>query len=126
MVDKITVRRQAGTPFERETETTVEDVMKNVGSDVEWVPANALTLTNKHQGLCLIFTNACVVTVPSGLRPNFSCGFVQGGAGTVSFVAEGVSLNSFQGERRTAGQWSTQALCGIDAEIYLLYGGLAP
>jgi len=125
MVDKITVRRQAGTPFERETETTVEDVLKNVGSDVEWVPAATLTLTNKHQGLCLVFTNACVVTVPTGLRPNFSCGFVQGGTGAVSFVADGVIVNSFEGQKKTAGQWSASAICGIDAGSYLLYGGLA-
>lgn len=124
MVTKVTVKRQAGTPFERETETTVEDVLKDVGSDCEWVPATSLTLTDKHQGRCLIFTNSCVVTIPSGLRPNFSCGFLQGGAGVVSFVADGVSLNSFENRMKSAGQWSTQALCGIDAEKYLLYGSL--
>lgn len=122
MVTKVKVTRQAGTPSEREVETTFEDVLKDIGSDCEWVPATTLTLTNKHQGRCLIFSNACVVTVPSGLRENFSCGFVQGGAGVVSFVADGVTLNSFQGQKRTAGQWSTQALCAIDTEVYLVYG----
>lgn len=125
MVDKIRIKRQAGTPSERETETTLQDAMKDVGSYPEWVPDTTLTLTQKHQGRCLIFTNPCVVTIPAGLRADFSCGFVQGGAGVVSFVADGVIVNSFEGQKKTAGQWSASAICGIDAGSYLLYGGLA-
>lgn len=124
MVTKVTVKRRAGTPFEREVDTTFEDVLKDIGSACEWIPATSLTLTDKHQGLCLVFTNACTVTIPSGLRPNFSCGFVQAGSGVVSFAAAGVVMNAFEGRTKSAGPWSSGALCAIDAEIYLLYGQL--
>lgn len=125
MVDKIRIRRQAGTSSERETETTVDDVMKDVGSNVEWIPANTLTLTDKHQGRMLAFSGACTVTVPIGLRSGFSCGWLQAGLGVVTIApGSGVAMNSIGNNRRSAGQWSMGGISAIDAEIYLLYGGL--
>ncbi|MCI9865061.1 hypothetical protein RHIZ_03780 [Rhizobium skierniewicense] len=125
MVDKIRIRRQAGTPNERETETTLDDVVKDVGSNVEWIPGNTLNLTDKHQGRMLAFSDACMVTVPTGLRAGFSCGWLQAGTGVVTIApGAGVSMNSIGNNRKSAGQWSMGGISAIDAEIYLLYGGL--
>lgn len=126
MVDKIKVKKQAGTPQERHVETTVDDLSNGVGTNPEWIPASTLTLSDKHQGRLLVFTNACVVTVPAGLRAGFSCGFLQAGTGVVTFTpGSGVALNSAGGNRKSSGQWSTGGIAAIDAETYLLYGGLA-
>lgn len=125
MVDKIAVKRQAGTPTERQIETTVDDVIKDVGSNVEFIPASTLTLTDKHQGRLLAFTEACAVTIPAGLRSGFSCGWLQAGVGEVTFVTGvGATVNSRSVSRKSAGQWSGGGLAGIETESYLLYGEL--
>lgn len=126
MVDKIRVKRQAGTPFERESEATIDDLANGVGANPEWIPASTLTLSDKHQGRLLVFTNVCTVTIPTGLRAGFSCGWLQAGTGVVTIApASGVALNSVGNNRKSAGQWSMGGLSAIDAENYLLFGGLA-
>lgn len=126
MVDKIKIKRQAGTPLERQIETTIDDAVKDVGTTVEFIPASTLTLTDKHQGRLLSFTVACTVTIPSGLRSGFSCGWLQAGVGEVTFVAGvGATVNSRSVSRKSDGQWSGGGLAGIETESYLLYGELA-
>ncbi|CUX15320.1 MULTISPECIES: hypothetical protein [Agrobacterium] len=124
MVDKIKIKRQAGTPSERQVETTVDDVIKDVGTAPEFIPASTLTLTDKHQGRLLAFTAACTVTIPAGLRGGFSCGWLQAGTGAITFAASGVTVNSFEGKVKSAGQWAAGGIAAIEAEKFLLYGNM--
>lgn len=124
MVDKIRIKRQAGTPSERQIETTLDDAIKDVGTNVEFVPASTLTLTDKHQGKLLAFTVACTVTIPSGLRSGFSMGWLQAGSGAITFAASGVTVNSLEGKVKSGGQWAAGGIAAIEAETLLLYGSM--
>ncbi len=125
MVDLVKVRRGVGTRYESDGLARLEDVAKVARELVEWVPDAALTLTAKHQGLTLVFTSACVVTIPTGLPEGFGCGFVQGGTGQVTLQpATGVTLNSQGAVRKSEGQWCVFGTTAIGPEFYLCYGGL--
>ncbi|WP_296435590.1 MULTISPECIES: hypothetical protein [unclassified Rhizobium] len=125
MVDKVKVKRAAGTPNEREIEVSVGEFARSTVADPEWIPAATLTLTRKHQGRALIFSGPCVVTVPSGLPEGFSCGLMQAGAGVVTLApGAGVTLNSMGGALTTAGQWAIVGLSALAPEMYIAYGSL--
>ncbi|MDR7147059.1 hypothetical protein [Rhizobium sp. BE258] len=127
MVDTVTVKRTTpGSQFERELDVSLSDLARNTFADPEWIPAGPLILSAKHQGKCLVFAGASTVTIPSSLPEGFSCGFVQAGAGQVTFVAgAGATVNSQSGLLKTAAQWAVGGMSSLSAGTFLLYGGLA-
>ncbi|WP_430251705.1 hypothetical protein [Neorhizobium sp. DAR64860/K0K1] len=125
MVDLIKIRRAVGTAFEADALARAQDVARAAPEVVEWFPGTELALTAKHQGTALIFTAACMVTIPAGLPEGFGCAFIQAGTGQVSLQpAEGVTLNSQGNARKSETQWSVFGVSSIGPEHYLGVGGL--
>lgn len=125
MVDKVTVKRSSSGGYETEMDVALTDIARNQLADAEWVPAGPLLLSPKHQGRCLVFSGASVVTVPANLPEGFSCGFVQAGSGEVSFIAgSGATVNSYANQTKLAGPWAVGAVSSFAPATFLLYGHL--
>jgi hypothetical protein len=69
-------------------------------------------------------SNPITVTIPSGLPTNFFCSFIQLGAGQVTFVASGVTLNSYSSQLKILGQHCRAYLDWTASETYNLAGDL--
>lgn len=119
------VRRGVGTPDERDALISPGEAIKPAGTDVIYCPELTLTLNAKHQGVCLLFTAGCTVTVPHNLPGNFSMGWAQAGANPITFVAgEGVALRSLFGLRSSSGQYAMGALGAMATNEIWVYGAL--
>lgn len=88
--------------------------------------------SNAWHGQLVIFTQACAVTIPFGLRRDFSFGWTQEGGGTVSFAqGAGAILQSLNGLVGSAGQFADGGVYSVPvtgqtlASVYRLYGALA-
>jgi len=127
MVDSVIItRRSAGSQFDQEFEVSLDDFFRSVGANLEAIPAGPLTLSPKHQGKGLLFQGVSTVTVPANLPEGFSCGYIQAGAGQLTFQAgAGATLNSFGGLLKTGGQWTTGGITSLSPGTFLLYGLLA-
>jgi len=69
--------------------------------------------------------NAVTVTVPAGLAAGFSCVLIQQGAGQVTVSgANGVTLQSYQGNAKIAGQYAGATLFAHTLNIFNLTGSL--
>lgn len=69
--------------------------------------STARTLTAADHGKTIFTTNASAtaITVPAGLPSYFECDIVQKGAGQITVSAgSGVTVSSYSGWRKTAGQ----------------------
>jgi hypothetical protein len=60
-----------------------------------------------------------------GLGAGFSCTIVQIGAGQVTLSASGVTMNSYQGYTKIAGQHAGASLFSYSANVFNLNGSLA-
>lgn len=102
------------------------DVIANAsGARVKEVGGATVTLTNADHGFLLLFTAECEVTIPTGLREDFSCGWVQGSANSVSFTpAVGVTLNEPDDYSTSIVQWAAGGITSLGSESYLLLGRL--
>ena len=85
------------------------------------------TLGPADNGSTIYFTNASPVTlnVPIGLGSGFECGVVQGGAGQVTPVAQGTTINNRLGLTRTAGQYAYISLFAVAVDLFVLIGDVA-
>lgn len=93
---------------------------------------STLTLSDKMHGRMILFSAACTVTVPVGLRPNFSCGWSQDGADAVTFTAaDGVTIHSLNDLTDTGGQYAIGGIAAFSSQsaetatVFRLFGPLA-
>lgn len=84
------------------------------------------TLVAGDSGKVITLSNAAAITltVPSGLGANFSCEVIQIGAGQVTVVASGVTLNSYGGAVAFAGQHAAVTMVAYVANVFNLSGNL--
>jgi len=83
------------------------------------------TLVAGDNGVTVTCSNASAITVtiPSGLGANFCCRIVQLGAGQVSVApGSGVTLNSYQTQRKILGQFTSVDLWAYSANTFLMEG----
>lgn len=83
------------------------------------------TLVAADNGVTITCSNASAITVtiPSGLGANFCCRIVQLGAGQVSVApGSGVTLNSYQTQRKILGQFTSVDLWAYSANTFLMEG----
>jgi hypothetical protein len=92
---------------------------------------NALTgttysLLTSDNGKIITWSNASGVTltVPSGLPVGFNTTVIQIGAGAVGITGSGITLNSFEGKRRTAGQHAAVSIISYSSNVFNVAGGL--
>ena len=83
------------------------------------------SLQASDNGKIVTFSGACVVTVPAGLGAGFNCLLIAIGAGTVSFVASGTTINHRQGHTTIAGQFGEASLKATAANVFNLGGDTA-
>jgi hypothetical protein len=115
--------------------TPVAEVMRLSGVDIfnpDSAIGSTLTLENRMHGKMILFSAACTVTVPTGLRPDFSCGWSQDGAGAVTFEAgAGVTIQSLSDLLDSGGQYAVGGIAAFSsmiadsATVFRLYGPLA-
>lgn len=92
----------------------------------------SLTLDDRMHGRVILFDQACTVTVPTGLRPDFSCGWSQESAGAITFAgADGVTIQSFNSSLVSGGQYAMGGIAALSsaasatATVFRLVGALA-
>lgn len=85
------------------------------------------TLQASDNGVVVTLSNASAITltVPSGLGANFACMLIQIGAGQVTVVASGVTLNSYAGLVKLAGQHAAANLFAYVSNTFNLSGNLS-
>lgn len=85
------------------------------------------TLVAADNGKTITLNNAAAITltVPASLGSAFSCTLVQIGAGQVTIVASGVTLNSFNSLVKIAGQNGAASLFATAADVFNLSGNLS-
>lgn len=91
------------------------------------VKTGSYTLTASDSGKIIQFNSASAVncTVPSGLGTSFGCTVTQIGAGQVSIVASGTTINNRQSLTKTAGQWSALSILPTStANTYITQGDM--
>lgn len=95
------------------------------GTNLFEITANTITATPDWQGYMVRFANACVVTIPSTLPEDFSCGWSQDGSGSVTFVAgNGATIQSFEQNLVSSGQFAIGGIAGMGNATFRLYGQL--
>jgi hypothetical protein len=102
-----------------------KEVARLFGSDVIFVPGSTATVLAEWHGKLVEFTAECTVTIPSGLPVDFACGWSQGSAAAVTFVAgAGLTLQSFEGNLVSSGQYAMGGIIGMAAGPFRVYGQL--
>lgn len=93
-----------------------------IGTVLKTVSGTTYTLVNADHGHLIIFTGACTITVPSGLRSDFSCGWLQGGASQLTFAASGTTIREPNSFTKSERQWASGGVASLGSETYLLLG----
>jgi hypothetical protein len=86
------------------------------------------SLLSTDNGEILTFNNgsAVTVTIPTGLPVGFNCTVIQLGAGQVGFTAAaGVTLNSYGGVLKLAGQHGAATIISYSSDVYNIAGTLS-
>jgi hypothetical protein len=65
-------------------------------------------------------TSAITITVPDVLENGQSVNFIQTGAGQITFVGSGVTINSKEAKLKTAAQYSGATIVKIGGSYYLV------
>lgn len=76
---------------------------------------NTITLSN---------TSPITLTVPAGLGADFQCRILQVSTGQVTVAASGVTLNSYSGWVKLAGQHAGATLIATASNVFNLSGNL--
>jgi hypothetical protein len=86
----------------------------------------ARTLSDSDNGKVIVCSNSgqVTITVPSGLTSGFNCTITQGGAGTVSIVGSGATINGFNNKTATAGQYAVINIIPVGTNAYYVDGDL--
>lgn len=99
------------------------EVARQMGTLVKAVSGAAYTLSDSDHGYVLLVAAACTITIPKGLRSDFSCGWSQESSGVVTFAAgSGATLNAKGGTLASSAQYQTGGLAAFDQDIYRLTG----
>lgn len=87
----------------------------------------AYTVSKEDIGSVICFTSASAVTVtvPAGLGDNFNAGFIRRGAGSVTFSASGVTIESAGGSLVISDQHAGVSLVAVAKDTLNLGGSLA-
>lgn len=98
--------------------------MATAPSSPKTIGDTAYTVQASDNNAVLVFNNAdaITVTIPVGLPSNFQCCFVQEGAGQITVVDDGVTINNRQTQTKTAGQYALISLVAIAQDVYVLGG----
>ncbi len=91
------------------------------------ITATSYTLIDTDSGLHLTFDNASAITVTldTGLKAGFQCTLEQIGAGEVQVSANGTTINSLNGDTKTAGQYAVVSLVQTATDVYTFSGATA-
>jgi hypothetical protein len=105
----------------------VADSYKATSGSINAQSGSSYTLLSSDNGKIITMSNAAAntVVVPAGLGTGFSCTVVQIGAGQVTLSASGVTMNSYQGYTKIAGQHAGASLFSYSANVFNLNGSLA-
>lgn len=102
-----------------------QGIQRALGSYIATISAATYTITDDDNGQMLSFTGVCTVTVPPGLRVDFSCGWSQTGAGGVTFTpGAGVVINSASGSLVSSIQYGIGGLSAFALNVYRVYGAI--
>ena len=93
-----------------------------IGALVKTVAGTTHTLTDADHGYMILFTGACTITVPTGLRSDFSCGWVQAGASQITFSPSATTIREPNSFTKSERQWAAGGLAAIGTNTYLLVG----
>ena len=69
-------------------------------------------------------TSGVTLTVPSGLPVGFNTTVIQVGTGSVGITGSSVTLNSFEGKLRIAGQHAAVSIISYSSNVFNVAGGL--
>jgi hypothetical protein len=99
------------------------EVARQMGTLVKSVTGATYTLSDADHGYMLLFAAACTVTVPKGVRSDFSCGWSQESTGAITFAAgSGATLNSKGGVLASSAQYSVGGLSAFAPDVFRLMG----
>ena len=91
------------------------------------VTAN-LTLDATYNGKIILANSASAftITVPSTLTAGFNVSVIQQGAGQVTISpGAGVTLNSFNNQYKTGGQYAALSILALSSSTFIMYGNTA-
>lgn len=81
------------------------------------------TVQSSDNGKVITLNNAAAITVTvPALSAQFSCTFIQKGAGQVTFSASGTTINNAHSQTKTYGQYSAVTLYGLSSTSFVLAG----
>lgn len=85
----------------------------------------SLTLLDSHSGVRIRCDNASAITITldTGLKAGFTCELEQVGAGEVQVSANGTTINSLNGDTKTAGQYAVVTLLQDGATDVFTFSG---
>jgi len=85
------------------------------------------TAVNSDHGLTVTMASASAITltIPTGLRDDFACAWLQKGAGALTITGSGLTLNEVDGYKVADGQWAVGSITNFGSETYLLQGRLS-
>lgn len=85
-----------------------------------------LDATMAGQTVVVTSSSAVTITVAAGLPLGFSCTFVQGGAGVLTFAgASGVTIRNLASQTKSGGQYSIQSILVAITDNPILAGQTA-
>ena len=96
-------------------------------TETEAFTGTSLTLDDTHSGKRLTFDNASAITVTldTGLKAGFTVELEQIGAGEVQVSANGTTINSLNGDTKTAGQYAVVKLLQTATDVFTFSGDTA-
>ncbi len=97
-------------------------VARQMGTLPKAVTGSAYLLSDADHGYLLEVAAACTITIPKGLRDDFSCGWSQESSGVVTFAAAGVTLNSKGGVLASSAQYSAGGVWARAQDTFRLSG----
>lgn len=80
------------------------------------------TLQASDNGKVITFSNACKVSVPTGLGAGFNCRLVQIGIGQVTVEAAGTTINNRQQHNKLAGRYASATLTAYASNTFVFAG----
>lgn len=100
-------------------------VIGEISDEVNPQVGTTYTVLISDNGRVVTLNNgsAITVTVPSGLGAGFNCAFIQIGAGQVTLVGSGATLNSSNG-LKTRVQYSVASIVAYATNIFSVSGDL--
>jgi hypothetical protein len=101
--------------------TTREEVRK-FGSTIKKITTTTYTLSDADHGFMLDCQGGCAITIPQGLRSDFSAGWSQSSSTAVTFVAgSGVTLQDALGGLASAGLYKMGGIASFDLNLIRVF-----